>query len=140
MEILKEVTQWDVEYRQPNHTYLVNKKGQIVAYAKWHSNEIMIFKSRSTLDKRYRKFEKSNHTGLSKLLSKFKNEDNVEKQNKPVSLKSNNIRTFKVKSKQKEYIVEFNKIGKYITCSCIGFGYRRKCKHSDAVLKYVSTH
>jgi hypothetical protein len=140
MEILKEVTQWDVEYRQPNHTYLVNNKGRIIAYAKWHSNDIMIFKSRSTLDKRYRKFEKSNHTGLSKLLSKFENEDKVEKQNKPVSFKSNNIRTFKVKSKQKEYIVEFNTIGKYITCPCIGFGYRRKCKHADAVSKLVSTH
>jgi hypothetical protein len=140
MEILKEVTQWDVDYRQPNHTYLVNNKGQIIAYAKWHSNEIMIFKSRSTLDKRYRKFEKSNHTGLSKLLSKFAKEDNVEKQNKPVQLKSNKIRTFKVTSKGKDYIVEFNTIGKYITCPCIGFGYRRKCKHADAVSKLVSTH
>jgi len=134
MEILKEITQWDVEYRQPNHTYLVNNKGQIVAYAKWHSNDIMVFKSRSTLDKRYRKFEKSNHKALSKLMPQFISEDNNQKE-KVVSFKSNNIRLFKVLSKGKEYIVEFNKIGKYITCPCIGFGYRRKCKHSDAVAK-----
>ena len=138
MEILKEVTQWDVEYRQPNHTYLVNNKGQIIAYAKWHSNDIMIFKSRSTLDKRYRKFEKTSHKALSKLIPQFISEDNNQKE-KVVSFKSNNIRTFKVKSKQKEYIVEFNKIGKYITCSCIGFCYRRKCKHSEAVAKKLQT-
>ena len=138
MEILKEITQWDVEYRQPNHTYLVNNKGQIVAYAKWHSNDIMLFKSRSTLDKRYRKFEKTSHKALSKLIPQFISEDNNQKE-KVVSFKSNNIRTFKVKSKQKEYIVEFNKIGKYITCSCIGFGYRRKCKHSEAVAKKLQT-
>jgi hypothetical protein len=139
MEILKEITQWDVEYRQPNHTYLVNNKGQIVAYAKWHSNDIMVFKSRSTLDKRYRKFEKSNHKALSKLMPQFISEDNNQKE-KVVLSKSNNVRLFKVLSKGKEYIVEFNKIGKYITCPCIGFGYRRKCKHSDAVSKLVNTH
>jgi hypothetical protein len=37
MEILKEITQWDVDYQQPNHTYLVNAKNKVVAYAKWHS-------------------------------------------------------------------------------------------------------
>ena len=85
MEILKEITQWEVSYRQPNHTYLVNNKGQIIAYAKWHSNDIMIFKTRDTLNKRYRKFEKSNHSGLSKLLSQFKNEDN-QKETKSIQL------------------------------------------------------
>ena len=138
MEILKEITQWEVEYRQPNHTYLVNNKNQIVAYAKWHSNEIMIFKSRTALNTRYRKFEKSNHSGLSKLINQFKSED-TEKESKSKSIikpeKSNNIRLFKVESKGKEYIVEYNTVGKYIMCPCIGFSYRRKCKHSDAVAK-----
>jgi hypothetical protein len=104
MEILKEITQWEVSYRQPNHTYLVNNKGQIIAYAKWHSNDIMIFKTRDTLNKRYRKFEKSNHSGLSKLLSQFKNEDN-QKETKSIFKpeKSENIRIFKVKSRQRLY-------------------------------------
>ena len=143
MEILKEITQWEVEYRQPNHTYLVNNKNQIVAYAKWHSNEIMIFKSRTRLDTRYRKFEKSNHSGLSKLINQFKSED-IQKESKSKSVikpeKSDNIRLFKVKSKGKDYIVEYNTVGKYIMCPCIGFNYRRKCKHSDAVAKLVNTH
>ena len=133
MEILKEVTQWDVDYKQPNHTYLVNKKGQIIAYAKWHSNDIMIFKSRSRLDKRYRKFEKSNHKLLSKLIPQFKSEDKPEKEE--VIKPTKTVRIFKVKSNEKEYTVSFNIISKSIMCSCAGFGFRRKCKHSDAVAK-----
>lgn len=133
MEIVKEITQWDVEYRQPNHTYLVNNKNQVIAYAKWHSNEIVVFKSRQVLDKRYRKFEKSNHKELSKLIPKFKSEDKKEKQEeiKP----SKDVRIFKVKSNEKEYTVTYNVNSKSIMCSCTGFGFRRKCKHSDAVAK-----
>ena len=142
MEILKEITNWQVDYRQPNHTYLVNNKNQIIAYAKWHSNDIMIFKSRTKLDTRYRKFEKSNHSGLSKLINQFKSEDN-QKESKSNSIikpeKSDNIRLFKVNSKGKDYIVEYNIIGKYIMCPCIGFSYRRKCKHSEAVAKKLQT-
>ena len=133
MEILKEVTQWDVDYKQPNHTYLVNKKGQIIAYAKWHSNDIMVFKSRSRLDKRYRKFEKSNHKLLSELIPEFKSEDKPEKEE--VIKPTKTVRIFKVKSNEKEYTVSFNTISKSIMCSCTGFGFRRKCKHSDAVAK-----
>jgi hypothetical protein len=139
MEILKEVTQWDVDYRQPNHTYLVNNKNQIVAYAKWHSKEIMIFKSRSNLDKRYRKFEKTNHKELSKLIKQFEFEDNQTEKKEKV-IRPSYVRLFKVNSKGRDYIVEFNTKVKQVTCPCIGFGYRRKCKHSDAVLRLVSTH
>jgi hypothetical protein len=137
MEILKEITQWDTGYRQPNHTYLVNKKGQVLAYAKWHTNDIELLKSRRILDKRYRKFIKDDHSGLSKLFSKFKSEDIVDDHKKEKVKKSDNIRLFKVKSNDKEYNVEYNVSGKFLTCSCIGFGYRRKCKHVDAVSKKI---
>ena len=41
MKILKEITVWNgLEYRPPNHTYLLNSKNQIVAFAKWHGDEI----------------------------------------------------------------------------------------------------
>jgi hypothetical protein len=139
MEILKEITKWEVDYRQPNHTYLVNNKNQIVAYAKWHTNEVMVFKTRTTLNTRYRKFEKSNHSELSKLIEQFSSED-IQKEEKQKYIKPDYVRLFNVKSKGKVYIVEFNTKVKQITCPCIGFGYRRKCKHSDAVAKLVSTH
>lgn len=137
MEILKEITQWVADYRQPNHTYLVNKKGQIIAYAKWHTNNIMVFDSRRTLDKRYRKFVKDNHKGLSKLAKRFASEDNIEKTEKETIKPTDNVRVFNVKSKDKVYTVTFNKITKQISCGCIGYGYRRKCKHSEAVVKQL---
>jgi hypothetical protein len=125
MEILKEVTQWDCDYQVPNHTYLVNNKNQIIAYAKKHSNNITILKSRINLDKRYRKFIKDNHSSLSKLIIKYKSEDNI--------IIPDNTRIFKVKSNNREYTVLL-KDNNY-TCNCIGFGYRGKCKHSEAVAK-----
>jgi hypothetical protein len=129
MEILKEVTQWDCDYQAPNHTYLVNNKNQIIAYAKKHSNNITILKSRINLDKRYRKFIKDNHSSLSKLIIKYKSEDNI--------IIPDNTRIFKVKSNNREYTVLL-KDNNY-TCNCIGFGYRGKCKHSEAVAKKQQT-
>lgn len=134
MEILREITHWETDYRQPNHTYLVNAKHQIIAYAKWHSKtDITVFKSRQVLDKRYRKFEIVKHPGLAKLIAKFKDEDKKEKTEtiKP----SDTIRVFNVKSKTKDktYTVTFNTISKDISCGCTGYGYRRTCSHVKAV-------
>jgi hypothetical protein len=137
MQILKEITQWETDYRQPNHTYLINKKGQVVAYAKWHTNEIELIKSRKVLDKRYRKFIVDDHKKLSKLVKQFESEDIGDEKEKENVVKSDNIRLFKVKSNDKEYEVKYNIGGKFLTCSCIGFGYRRKCKHADAVAKQI---
>lgn len=138
MEILKEVTNWDVEYRQPNHTYLINKKNQVVAYAKWHSpTDIQIFKTRQVLDKRYRKFEKVSHAGLSKLVAQFKEEDKPEKVEKIKPTKLVRVFNVKSKSKNKVYEVTFNVQNKTVSCGCTGFGYRRKCSHSEAVFKMV---
>lgn len=132
LKILKEITVWKgVDYRQPNHTYLLNSKNQILAFAKWHGDEIDELKSRMVLDKRYRKFEEVKHSGLFKLISKYKTEDVPEE--KQEQFKPNYERTFKVKSKGKEYIVGF--ANNQLSCSCIGFGYRRKCKHADVVKK-----
>lgn len=127
MEIVKEISQWTVDFEQPNHTYLLNNKGQIVAYAKYGSNDIGILKSRIPLDKKYRKFVKTEHVGLSKLISKFNHEDKKEK--------NKDSRYFKVKSKDKEYTVELNQKTNKLFCSCIGFTYHGKCKHADAVAK-----
>jgi hypothetical protein len=77
------------------------------------------------LDKRYRKFLKDNHSELSKIIPQFTKEEKITI---PV-----NTRVFKVKSKNKEYQVLL-KDGQY-SCGCIGYGYRGKCKHIDAVAK-----
>jgi hypothetical protein len=132
MEILKEITQWQVNYRSPNHTYLVNDKNQIIAYAKFNSNKIVILKTRHNLDKRYRKFISDNHIELSKLIPKYISE-NIKKENIQKDIIPKKSRIFKVKSKEKEYTVILN--NKQYNCNCIGFEYRRKCKHVEAVAK-----
>ena len=132
MEIIKEITEWNTQGIPSNHTYLINKKGQIVAFAKWHTNEIDILKSRPYLDKRYRKFVKDNHSKLSDLINQFKSEDQLEKENKTI-IKSKNVRSFKIKSNEKEYIVNYNTTNKQFNCNCIGFGYRSICKHVNYV-------
>lgn len=114
-EILKETTVWNTDYSVCNHTYLLDGD-KIVAYIKDgdNTNTVNIIKSKMRIDKRRRTFIKVNSPALSKL----------------IPTKTNN-RLFKVKSKDKEYMVEFN--GKKLTCNCTGFTYRAKCKHIVAV-------
>ena len=45
------------------------------------------------------------------------------------------FRTFKVKSGDKEYLVTV--ANGRTECDCLGFKYRRKCKHSNAVLEQL---
>lgn len=127
MKILKEITaDWNIDSDiLPNHTYLLNSKGQIVAFAKLNGNNITELKSRIYLDKRYRKFVEYKHPGLSKLIPKYSKEE------KSVIQKPDYDRLFKVKSKDNEYevILKNNRL----SCSCAGFTFRGKCKHITAV-------
>lgn len=123
-EILKEVTEWDGDFQVPNHTYLLDNNSNIIAYSKASDNSIIQLKSKIKLDKRYRKFIKVNHTGLSKLIPKENGHD--------YSAKSG-IRIFKVVSGNHDYKIEVN--GDRLSCTCIGYGYRGKCKHIEAVKK-----
>ena len=69
MEALKEVTVWDVDYRQPNHTYLFDGE-KVVAYIKWHEGDAIAFPRRQKLDKRGRKFVKADINLFKKVLDK----------------------------------------------------------------------
>ena len=57
LEVLKEVTEWAVDYRQPNHVYLISGE-RVVAYQKWGEGDPIYFDRKSKLDKRGRKFLK----------------------------------------------------------------------------------
>lgn len=59
MILVKEITVWNVEHRQPNHTYLMDDKmSKIYGYFKWNNpKDFMMFKKPSSLDKRYREFK-----------------------------------------------------------------------------------
>ena len=57
METLREVTVWDVDFRQPNHVYLMDGD-KVLAYQKWGEGEVVVYSTPRKLNKRYRKFEK----------------------------------------------------------------------------------
>ena len=56
LQVIKEVTVWDVDFRQPNHVYLMDGD-KVIAYQKWGEGEPIYFDTKRKLDKRYRKFE-----------------------------------------------------------------------------------
>lgn len=57
LEILKEVTEWEVDFRQPNHVYLMDGD-KVHAYQKWGEGEIVVYPEPRRMNKRYRKFVK----------------------------------------------------------------------------------
>ena len=49
----------------------------------------------------------------------------------------NHFRVFNVASNNKNYTVLYDRRNGDVKCDCMGFSYRKKCKHSDAVLLRV---
>lgn len=111
MILAKEITVWQVDYRQPNHTYLMNDSmDKIIGYFKWNNpQDFMKFKKPLTFDTRYRKF---------KILQRYEDKSNAKR--------------WKINgSKDHVYYVEETDNG--MICTCIGFKYHGKCKHIEQV-------
>ena len=125
MEIIQEITVWNCEYKVPNNIYLLNKAGKLIAYIKEGEDNINQLKSPMAFDKARRKFNKIQHDGLSKLIKD-------EKQDNTKRIIPKNVQLFNVNSNDRDYTVEVTD-NRYFSCTCIGFGYRGKCKHIDAV-------
>ena len=70
MEALREVTDWAVDYRQPNHTYLFDGE-RVVAYIKWSEGDPIAYNRREKLDRRGRKFVKADINLFNKVLDKI---------------------------------------------------------------------
>jgi hypothetical protein len=56
-EVIKEVTEWKVDYRQPNHTYLM-KGEKVIGYQQWHEGPPIYFAHKGKFNKARRKFIK----------------------------------------------------------------------------------
>ena len=110
MEALKEVTVWEVEYRQPNHTYLMDGD-KAVAYIRWHEGPAEFFKTPQKLDKRYRKFEKAD-------VSLF---DVKEQKSSIIEVKGSKGNSYFINPEEK-------------TCTCPGFTFRGDCKHTKELV------
>lgn len=107
MEAVKEITEWKVDGRQPNHTYLLDGD-KILAYRQWHTGE-PIWGSPMRFDRRYRKFEPAD-------LKLFGIVDT------PAVNSSTKVVTG---SKGDLYTVDTD-AG---TCTCPGFKFRGHCRH-----------
>jgi hypothetical protein len=105
VEAVREVTDWQVDYRQPNHDYLLDGD-RIVAYRRWGEGEIIRSPSKIRLDRRGRKFIRldPNPFGVPKEKSVV------------VEVKGSKGDSYWVNTEDK-------------TCTCPGFQFRGSCKH-----------
>ena len=110
MEALREVTVWDVDFKQPNHIYLFDSS-KVLAYIKWGEGEPVYFNTPGKLDKRGRKFVKAD-IGL---FGPVQTESNL------IEFTGSTGGTYYVNPDEK-------------TCTCPGFSFRGKCKHVEKVL------
>lgn len=110
MEAVREITEWKVEYRTPNHDYLLDGD-RVVAYRPWGTGPIQVLRGKLKIDRRGRKFVKL-------VPNPFAGFDKPEKEPVVVEVKG---------SKGNSYFVNKEEG----TCTCPGFQFRGKCKHVE---------
>jgi len=121
MKVLKEVTEdWVVDYRLPNHTYLVDGE-RIIAYKPWHEDPIQHLLGKIKLNKARRKFVE-----LPFVATEWEMEEE--------QTASNTVVVEGSKGNTYEVDVEAE------TCSCPGFTYRGKCKHIELAKSRLALH
>jgi len=121
-KIFKEVTEWKVPYRQPNHVYLMSGD-RVLAYSRWGDSDPEYFTNPNRIDRRGRKFVeiKNNPWGFDLRVSV-----ESDSEQKPKG------QTWTITgSKGNEYIVSLD--GGRWSCTCPGHGFRGRCRHVDAL-------
>ena len=115
-----------VDLRVKSYSYLYKKEGWIERQIKGK-----IVPSPKWLDMDY----VSVHTGNSQYPVSHVNKQNIV----GFDLAQDRIesRIFKVRSKKKGSIYNVISSNGQVTCDCIGFQYRKTCKHSEAVKKFI---
>ena len=121
MKYFQEVTEWADNANAVNHTYYMkDDKSFMVGYIKAGTKSLFKFKKPIQIDTRGRKFVE--------LKNKKTEPDSVyfvkkeEPENKGIEVEGSN---------GKKYYI--TKSGNKYMCTCPGFMFRHKCKHTDAM-------
>ena len=110
MIIVREITQWKTN--TPNHIYkLSDDKRKMYSYTSEKTGITMDFEGGRTFSPSYRKFE---------LLEKIEDVEKTSPTDKFYKVMGSNGNTYTV--------IESNGS---LRCSCPGFGFRGKCKHTE---------
>lgn len=108
MEAVREITEWQVDYQQPNHDYLLDGD-RVLAYRKWGQGDIIPSKGNFRIDCRNRKFIKLDP-------NPFAGYQAEEAQQLVVEVKGSKGQTYYVNAQEG-------------SCTCPGFQFRGECKH-----------
>jgi hypothetical protein len=118
MRVLKEITEWNIDFKLNNHTYFVSdNREKMYGYIKSSGDIIETFKKPYPFNSRGRKFKEIENTWG------FNSEELIE---------PTQDRTWEVVgSKGDKYVV--TEVGDRLVCSCPGSKYRGTCKHAQGI-------
>lgn len=132
MKFIQEVTEWSAAYAVPNHIYYVNdSRTRLVGYIAQGTRNLVKFKKPVDWDRRGRKFEPVTVRGL----RAERDEVYFPREVATETVVPKNSITVEG-SRGSKYLL--TKIAGQWTCSCPGYGFRRKCRHLDLVPKEVA--
>ena len=120
LKIVEEVTEWAVEYRQPNHVYLMSGD-RALAYSRWGKAQPEYFSQPQRIDRRGRKF-------IDVKNNPWKFDLTIRTESEVVEKPKGQVWTV-AGSKGNEYIVSLD--GSRWSCTCPGHGFRGRCRHVD---------
>lgn len=122
LKIYQEVTEWKgIEYRQPNHVYLIDGD-KVYAYSPWGTEPPRYMKTFLRIDKRGRKFVEAKQ-------NRWKFDLSIQTE-EPAKEPEPQGQVWTVSgSKGNKYFVKLN--SGHWSCSCPGFGFRRRCRHVE---------
>ena len=120
MKYIQEITEWNASW-MPNHTYYVrDDRRKMVGYIKAGTKTLIKFAQPLPFDSRGRKFV---------VLKTRAEQDSVYFAAEPAQKAPENTVAV-LGSNGQQYML--SKVHGKWTCSCPGYSFRRKCKHSDA--------
>lgn len=117
MKIMQEITKWAVEYRQPNHVYLMDGD-KVYAASRWGEDPPQYFQVPLRINRGGRKFvEVPNQWG-------FRTDITTE----PESITKPAGESWTVTGSRGDQYTVTLESGRW-SCTCSGFGFRGRCRH-----------